>query len=224
MSPQARPTPGGLVYHALNRANARVPIFQTDGDYRAFLDIVAETHAEFPIEILSYCVMPNHWHFVLKPFGDGDLSTFLGIVSMVHAKRWHAFRGSTGSGHLYQDRFRSFPVQEDRYFLTLARYVEGNALRSGLVPRAEKWPWSSLWQRLYGGGGPKLAAWPLPEPDNYLDWVNEQIPNQDENIPNSMAHGIPFGESSWRENVARSLGLRLDPPRRGRPPRKLPQG
>src|SRR5881397_34989 len=142
-----RAAEGRLVYHALNRANGRLPLFEKDGDYLAFERVLIEAQQRFDMRILAYCVMPNHWHLVLWPERDRYLSAFTGWLTLTHTQRWHAHCHNSGSGHLYQGRFKSFPVQSDEHLLTVCRYVERNALRAGLVARAEQWPWSSLWRR-----------------------------------------------------------------------------
>jgi putative transposase len=75
---------------------------------------------------------------------DGDLTSFVSWVTMTHAQRWHAYNGTVGSGHLYQGRFKAFPVEKDDHFLKVCRYVERNAMRANLVDRAEDWRWCSL--------------------------------------------------------------------------------
>ena len=67
MPRHARYAPGGLVYHVLNRTVARQALFQKEGDYRAFLRVLAEAWAKHPVRVLAYCLMPNHWHLVLWP-------------------------------------------------------------------------------------------------------------------------------------------------------------
>jgi REP element-mobilizing transposase RayT len=136
-----RIVPGGFVYHVLNRANGRRRIFDRDEDYRAFERVLAEIQGRIPMRVLAWCLMPNHWHLVLWPARDGDLSDYMRLVTLTHTQRWHAYRATTGSGHLYQGRFKSFVVQDDTHFLTVCRYVEGNALRAKLVTRAEDWRW-----------------------------------------------------------------------------------
>ena len=130
----------------LNRANARMTIFDDDGDYEAFETILEQAVARFETRLLAYCLMPNHWHLVVWPRNDGELSSLVGWLTLTHTQRWHAHRRSAGSGHVYQGRFKSFPIQEDDHFYTVARYVERNALRANLVPRAEQWRWSSLYR------------------------------------------------------------------------------
>jgi putative transposase len=117
--------------------------------------------------------MPNHFHLVAWPTRGTDLSAFMMWALGTHSKRWHQFRGSGGTGAVYQNRFKAFPVGSDRHFLTVCRYVERNPLRARLVNRAERWPWSSLAQRLGWSGGPTLTPWPVPQPLDWLDQVNQ---------------------------------------------------
>lgn len=124
------------IYHALNRANGRSTIFQKDADYEAFENILAEGLPKYPCRILSYQLMPNHWHLVLQPTADGGMSGFLRWVSLTHTMRYHAHYQTAGEGHVYQGRFKSFPVQDDDHFHVLCRYVERNAKRAGLVEQA----------------------------------------------------------------------------------------
>jgi hypothetical protein len=91
--------------------------------------------------------MPNHWHLLLWPRRDGELSEILRWITVTHTQRWHAHHHTAGTGPVYQGRFKSFPVQTDEHFLTVARYVERNALRAKLVTREKDWQWSSLWRR-----------------------------------------------------------------------------
>src|SRR5207244_11561664 len=114
--------------------------------------------------LLSYCLMPNHWHLMLWPREDDELTAFVRWLTHTHTMRWHAHYHTAGTGHLYQGRFKSFPVQTDEHFLTVCRYVERNALRARLVPRAEDWRWSCLWRRKHGDDKALalLSAWPEP--------------------------------------------------------------
>jgi putative transposase len=138
---------GGFAYHCLNRGNGRAAIFRKDGDYQAFERVLAESLEHVPgMRLVVYCLMPNHWHLVLWPRRDGELSDFLHWLTLTHTQRWHAHHHEVGGGHLYQGRFKSFPIHEDEHFLTVCRYVERNALRARLVAKAEAWRWGSLWQ------------------------------------------------------------------------------
>ena len=139
MPRRSRCNSGGYVYHALNRAVRRATLFRKDGDYAAFEQVLREAKDWQPMRLLGYCLMPNHWHLVLWPEHDGDLSEFLRWLTVTHTQRYHAHYHTAGTGPLYQGRFKSFPVQEDEHLRTLLRYVERNALRAGLVRRAEDW-------------------------------------------------------------------------------------
>jgi REP-associated tyrosine transposase len=224
MPRSARYAPGGLIYHVLNRAVARRPLFRKNRDYEAFFRVLDEARERHPIRILSYCVMPNHWHFVLWPRHDGELTNFLRWMTHTHTMRWHTHHHTAGTGHVYQGRFKSFPVQSDDHLRALLRYVERNALRAGLVKRAEDWPWGSLAFRTRGWE-PKdrLSAWPLTMPGNWVESVNRaQTQAELEALRRSVNRGTPFGSVPWQVRTAKRLGLESTLRPRGRPKKKRP--
>ena len=159
---------GGYVYHVLNRAVGRATLFDKARDYAAFEKVLRQGWERFGMRLLSFLLMPNHWHLVVWPSADGTLSTYLQWLTVTHVRRWHAHYHTGGTGPIYQGRFRSFPVQDGDHFLAVCRYVERNALRANLVPRAQDWRWSSLWHRDKQTGVPWLSAWPMPIPE---DWA-----------------------------------------------------
>lgn len=221
-----RAAAGGVVYHVLNRANARMTIFDDDDDYLAFFRILREAHERVDMRILAWCVMPNHWHLVLWPRADGDLSDFTGWLTLTHTQRWHAHRGSAGTGHLYQGRFKSFPTQEDDHFLTVCRYVERNALRANLVKQAEAWPWGSL--HAYAKGGPwadLLSSWPVRRSSHWVQHVNAaQTEAEVAAIRTSIQRGRPFGDERWTQQTAAALHLGSTLVSRGRPRKSSSDG
>ncbi len=183
-------------------------LFETDGDYQAFLKVLEGARRRVPVRLLSYCVMPNHWHLVLWPREDGDLSAFMQWLTVTHAQRWHAFHQSAGTGPVYQGRFKSFPVQTDNHFYRLCRYVERNPLRANLTDRAERWRWSSLWQYESNNWTVSLDPWPLPRPDDWTNYVNQ--PETDAELAalrSSVKRGVPFGTPSWQTQTARTLSI-----------------
>ena len=214
-----RAATGGFVYHVLNRANGRLPIFDDDGDYLAFEKVLAEARERDDMRILAWCLMPNHWHLVLWPRKDGDLSHFTGWLTLTHTQRWHAHRRSAGTGHLYQGRFKSFPVQDDEHFLTVCRYVERNALRGNLVRRAEQWTWGSL--AVYAQGGSRqalLSPWPVRRSANWIEHVNTpQTEAEVAALRRSIQRGRPFGDDDWTGRTAAELDLETTLAPRGRP-------
>jgi putative transposase len=200
---------GGYVYHIINRSAGRVKLFDADADYEAFLRYARDAHAHHPVPILAYCIMPNHWHFVVHPPpGEGEeVSEFFHDLTGTHAQALHAYRRTAGTGPIYQGRFKDFPVQSDRHFYALLRYVARNALRAGLVPRAESWPWGSLAVRLTAASPYKrlLADWPLPRPRNWVEIVNQpQSEAELEAIRRCVARSAPFGDDDWRRATSRA--------------------
>jgi len=211
---------GDLAYHVLNRRVGRLPLFETRTDYVVFEKILAEAHANSGIRIAAYCLMPNHWHLLLWPKRDGELSDVLRWMTVTHTQRWHAHHQTAGTGPVYQGRFKSFPVQTDEHFLTVTRYLERNALRAKLVKQAENWPWSSLWRRTQGD--PKLTTWlsdwPVTTPRNWVTQVNRPETGEElEAIRLSVQRGRPFGEDGWVRRMVRRFGMESTLRPRGRP-------
>ena len=198
-----------------------MPLFHKAGDYEAFERVLAEGLERYPVALLTYCVMPNHWHLVVRPDTDQALGRLMGWVGVTHVRRHHEHYQSRGGGHLYQGRFKSFPVAEDDYFLALCRYVEANPLRAGLVQRAEQWPWSGLWGRMHGAGALRLSSWPLERPGTWVAWVNHELNDEQlEGIRTCVRRGRPLGAAEWVRSTARRLELDFTLHTPGRP-RKL---
>lgn len=219
-----RAAPGELVYHVVNRANARRVIFQSPHDYRAFEGILAEVQERIPMRILAWCLMPNHWHLVLWPREDGELSTYMRLLTLTHTQRWHAHRRSAGTGHLYQGRFKSFAVEGDAHFLAVCRYVEANALRAGLVSRAQDWQWCSLWRVCAGleDKEPRIDAWPLARPSQWVAYVNETAASGEmKSLRDCARRGAPYGSEDWRALIASKLGVECALRPLGRPKKSM---
>jgi len=214
----ARAAVGGIVYHVHNRGNGRMGVFREPGDYCAFIQLLLDGKTKAHIELFGFCIMPNHWHVVLRPEGDRDLAGYLSWVTNTHVKRYRAHYRRT-SGHLYQGRYKSFPVEDDVDFRTLVRYVEANPLKAKLVDRAQDWEWSSL------GCAPALRAklldpWPVDRPRNWLALVNQPMSETDSRrVRNSLARSRPLGSDSWTKEMAERLGLQYTLRPRGRPKR-----
>ncbi len=206
----ARLTPGGMVFHVLNRDVGRMHLFRKDRDYEAFEEIIAKTLESCPMRICSYCLMPNHWHFVLWPEKKSDLTAFMQKLSITHVRNWQENRRCVGSGHVYQGRYKSFPVETEDYFYQVARYVECNALRAKLVETADSWRRSSLWRREHGTPADRklLSRWPLPRSRRWCELVN-QLQSQGElkAIRQAVNKGQPYGSEHWTRKTASKLGL-----------------
>ncbi len=172
------------------------------------------------MRICSYCVMPNHWHLVLWPERDGELAAFMQRLTVTHVTRWQRYKRRVGEGHVYQGRYKSFPVEHDEHFYQLARYVECNPLRAGLVERCDAWQWSSLWRRTHGDAESRrlLSRWPLPLPRTWLDHVQQpQHESELAAVRRSIERGSPLGDADWTKRIAKRLGLEFTQRSRGRP-------
>lgn len=207
----------GYIFHVLNRAARRAPLFDSSDDYDAFIRVLESAHAKGSVEIFAYCVMPNHWHLVVGVDKARALSAFMHLLTTTHSRRWRVAHSVTGEGAVYQGRFKAIPVQNDGHFLWVCRYVERNALRAGLVARAEDWPWSSLHRRSLNMGAPLLSAWPVTPPQTWRAEVNRpQTAEEIDAFRRAVREGLPYGEVDWS---AQLLGR---PRRRGRRPKRTP--
>ncbi len=203
----------------MNRGNCRMKIFGKAADYLAFLKLMEEGRRRTGMRILGYCLMPNHWHMVLWPARAADLSAFIGWVSSTHVRRWREHRHNVGEGHLYQGRFKSFPVQQGPALYRVLRYVEGNPRRANKVEKAEAWPYSSLYA---GERKPEhrveLAAWPVRRPEDWIAQANRVIEEAELNrLRLHVARGRPFGTVEWIAEAAKRMGLESSLRDRGRP-------
>jgi putative transposase len=188
------------------------------GEYAAFEKLLITASQDARISLFSYCLMPNHWHLVLRPTGDRDLSRFMHDLTGTHAQQWNVRRNVTGQGAVYQGRFKAIPVQHDDYFIRLCRYVERNPLRAGLVSQAQAWRWSSLWRRLHYCDCDFLAEWPVARPEpwaNLLDNLNAN--DETEAIRSAIRGNVPYGAKDWRAETATRFKLAAQERVRGRP-------
>ncbi len=187
---------GDYIYHVINRANDRTAMFKTQAEYADFEYLLNEIRETFDMRILAYCIMPNHWHLVLYPQKDGDLSKSLHWLTTSHVRRHHSRHGTIGHGHLYQGTYKSFLVQDDNHFLTVLKYVERNAVRAKLSKEAEGWRWGSSYRRLKGTSKEKqlLAELPVDLPRDYQSWINEPEPAEElKEVRFSVEKGFSYG-------------------------------
>jgi putative transposase len=214
MARTARASRGGICYHVINRGNGRARVFHDDADYRQFLRLMERTSERLAMRVLAYCLMPNHFHLVLWPLGDGDLSRWMQGLMTAQVRRHHKRHGT--DGHLWQGRFKAFPIQHDDHLLTVLRYVERNPLRAGLVERARDWPWSSL--------GPRpvvaLHKGPVPRPASWRRWVERaESPDELAELRTCVTRERPWGSRQWVARTAPRLGLEASLRPLGRPPK-----
>jgi putative transposase len=203
---------GGYAYHALNRGNGGAAVFHKDDDYSAFLGLLAQAKGKCPVNVLSFCLMPNHFHLVVQPATAVALSAFMQWWMTSHVRRYHQHYRT--SGHVWQGRFKSFPIQKDAHLLTVIRYILRNPVRARLVEHAIDWPWSSL-------RFPELND-PIPVdlPHDWLQWIDQPLFDHElARLRTCVNRQQPFGEEKWQATIAAALGMESTLRRRGRPSR-----
>lgn len=172
MPRQRRVYPEGLAFHVFNRGNKRGRIFLGPADYDNFLDAMAKAAEQTEMRVLAFCLMTNHWHLVLWPRTAPDMSAYMQKLMNRHLRVYQRRHGTAGTGHVYQGRFKSVPIEDERQLLTVCRYVNANPVRAGLVDRAEAWPWSDISSPAARDGTPLVSEWPCPRPSDWLEIVN----------------------------------------------------
>jgi REP element-mobilizing transposase RayT len=130
----------GAVYHVTSRGDRQEPIFRAPDDRPRLLDIVDQAMARLDAEMLAFCLMGNHYHFVLRT-RQANLSRLMRHINGEYTRAFNQRHGLVG--HVFQGRFHSVLVDSDAYLLQACRYVELNPVRAGLVDSVELWPWCS---------------------------------------------------------------------------------
>ena len=211
----ARGLADGLIYHIINRGNGRQQVFHSEGDYRAFVDLMAEASERYPVKVFAWCIMPNHFHLLVSPERADDLSRWMQWFMTSHVRRYHRFYNS--SGHVWQGRYKSFIVQEDTHLLTVVRYIEGNPVRAQLVPSAKDWTWSSHRERT-GVANSRIEKTSIELPSDWTSYVDQPLTDGElGRIQTSMRRQTPFGSSPWQVRICRELGLESTLKPKGRP-------
>jgi putative transposase len=197
-------------------------LFEKEADYAAFERVIEEAHAREPLRILAYCLMPTHWHIVVWPKtgADRQISEFFRWLTVTHTQRWHAHDHTSGTGNLYQGRFKSFAIQSDEHLYTVLRYVERNPVRARLAKQAESWRWSSAWRSQRGDAKAKslLAEWPIERPRHWRKRVNRPETQAElDALRVCVRRAQPYGGDAWRKRIIKRLDLQGTIRPRGRP-------
>jgi putative transposase len=176
----------------------------------AILSLLAEAKKRHQVKLLGFCLMPIHFYFVLEPAHQTALSEFMQWLLTSHVRRYHRYYGS--SGHIWQGRFKSFPVQRDEHLFTVLRYVLQNPVRAGLAGTAGKWRWSSLRR-------PQLIdPCPVDDDSQALEQLTEPIKDEQlVTVRECLNRQRPFGKLDWQAEVASRFGLGSTLRPRGRP-------
>ena len=210
----------GLTYHVINRGNSKQKVFHKNQDYNAFFRLMKEAKKRYPLNIYAYCMMPNHFHLILMPDQPHHLSKWMHWLMTIHARRYHYFYKT--SGHLWQNRFKSFIIQNDEHLITVLRYVEGNPVRAKLVLSSKDWLWSSHRERIGKESGKILDTLPIKLPSNWTEYVDKQLTCANlKNLRQSVNRQAPFGDIEWQKKTSQQLGLEQTLKPRGRPKKQF---
>ena len=212
-------------FHVFNRGDHGQVLFRQPEEFAVFLEVLDASVTKFGVQLWGYCLMGNHWHLVVSVKTVLELSSWMHWVSNRHVRLVRRQSAGLGGGHVYQGRYRSFPIQDSSQLGTVLRYVEANPLRAGLVARAQDWAWSSLSTQVAGDGvaevcpRPKLAPWPRDE--KWHEAVNTPLEAATLNLlRRSVGRGTPFGLPEWVGQLIARAGMESTVRPRGRP-RKL---
>lgn len=193
-----RTTIGGEYYHVFHRTAEHLQVFEDATDCWKFVDLMNAATQRVPIELLAACLMPNHFHFIVRPLRGADLGRWMHWLLTTHVRRWHAQQHT--NGQVWQGRFKASSIAPDGHLLSVMRYVESNALRNRLVDRAENWPWSSLAWRNQSTPPLVLTSPPVPLMQDWTERVNQPQSHEElslirEALGKQRRYGDPPGVS-----------------------------
>ena len=189
--------------HVVNRAVGRAPILTRRTDYRAFLKVLGQGLEKYPVTLVAYCLLSNHWHLILEPAGTTALARFMQWVTATHAIRWHRHHKTVGTGPVYQGRYHATPLPGVADLVGACRYVERNALAAGLVRRAEDWPWGSLSARQRPSPVVALKSARFLVSQAWIDHVNAVLSPGDRRIPVYCEDLNPRAVGRWTSGTGR---------------------
>ena len=149
------------VYHIVTRGNNRQVLFRERTDFETYLDLIGMMKKECAFDVYHYCLMGNHVHLLIRFVDETGLQKVMQRVNLIYAKRYR--KKYRYYGHVFQDRFKSLPIEGDSYLLECGRYIERNPLKAGLVRELRDYPWSSYRYYAEGGRNDLVTANPLYE-------------------------------------------------------------
>jgi len=213
----ARAVVPGLPHHVTQRGNRRQKTFFQLDDYLLYMALMGEQCQRFGVEILAYCLMPNHVHLIAVPPTEDALRRAVGEAHRRYTQKINQREG--WRGYLWQGRFASF-VMDERHTRAAARYIEMNPVRAGLVRRAADYPWSSARAHLLGCDDALATVAPLLQ--GVDDWSafleSAEQADETDQIRAHETTGRPLGVEGFIDQVEKALGRILRPGKPGPAP------
>lgn len=213
MARMARVIVPGYPHHITQRGNRRQRTFFHTDDYHAYIDLMAEWCQHYNVAIWGWCLMPNHVHLIAVPSNENGLARAIGEAHRRYTRRINA--REEWRGHLWQERFASFPMDE-RYLLATARYIEMNPVAAKLVRHPGDYPWSSARAHL-DGTDDKLAQ-TAPLLSLVPDWSEFLQLTPSEEVKRIQRHertGRPLGSDTFVDTLETTLARVLRPQKPG---------
>ncbi len=217
----ARIVAPGYPHHVTQRGNNRTRVFFDDEDRRTYLSILSLYAQKNSLELWAYCLMDNHFHLLVVPENENSLAKGVGLTNQIYTQYLNRKRGQ--SGRIWQNRFFSCIVEDNQYLWAVARYIECNPVKAGLVGAPEEYLWSSAKAHLINTKDPLLhtPSWlDLTDYQAYVGFIRKSDSEADMAIRKATSTGRPFGTESFLEKMEFKLGQSLRRKKPGRPRRK----
>ncbi|RII31168.1 MAG: transposase [Geobacter sp.] len=205
-------------HHITQRGNNRATVFFDDEDRQTYLKLLALYAEKYHFQIWAYCLMNNHTHLLAVPETETSLARGIGLTNQVYTQ--YLNRKLNQCGRIWQNRFFSCVVENNQYLWAVARYIERNPLKVGLVDNAEAYRWSSAKAHLTGASDNLLGttSWLSPQEQNaYVNFFVAEDEETDNAIRRATRTGRPFGSESFVDLLEFQLQQPLKAKKRGRP-------
>ena len=196
--PKRVPFVQGGYYHIYNRGAGRQPIFAEERNYAYLLRLLKEVSAECEVTVVAYCLLPNHYHWLLRQEGETAAGR---VPARVFGSYTQAFnRAYQRTGTLFEGPYKALAVETDSYLMTLCSYIHLNAVHHGLVRRPEQWAYSNYLEWIEERPGTlvdrELVRDYFATPQAYRDFVNEAQQRY------TFQEALSFLEGFWDPSLA----------------------
>jgi len=214
----ARIVGAGYPHHIIQRGNNKEKVFLDKEDYEKYLFLLEKYSAEKDAAILAYCLMPNHLHLLVKPLEEKTLSKMMQGITLCYTQYFNGKYRRTG--RLWECRYHSTIVDEDRYLWSVSRYIENNPVRAGIAKKAEDYRFSSAKAHLLGEADATLKG-PLFDKGELREYKRFMRGEENEGslgeIRRQTRLGKPLGDESFLKTLSKRLNRSLIFRPKGRP-------
>lgn len=200
----------GLPHHIIQRGVRSLDIFRTDDDRQKYLDLLRASGKRFGLEFWAWCLMSNHVHFLVVPKDENSLSKGIGDAHRRYTRNVNFEEGVRG--HLFQERFHSYPIQKDVHAVAVGRYVEMNPVKVGMVRNVHRYRWSSAGYNVKVRQEDDLVGkrWLAGIAGNWAEVLRrDEKENMARRIDLHMGTGRPLGSDRWLSGLERQFGRRM---------------